>query len=282
MPDDVENDPPEPDRREVESRLPGRGQREIEDGQGIEGGREAARGLRRRRRRQLALTALAVAAALGGILLATSGSGGSSSRPGGRANTAQTISSLLAGIPQSANVLGRPAAPVTLRWFGDLECPYCREFTLGALSSIIQRWVRSGRLKIEYLSMETATREPKTFETQQVAALAAGLQDKMWNFIETFYYEQGEEDSGYVTEQYLHRIASQIPRLNVALWTEDRSDPELAIQVEADKRAAARLRFRGTPSFQIGRAQGAMYPFTPRSLTNPQSFDDAVEELSRA
>ncbi len=120
-----------------------------------------------------------------------------------------------------------------MQYFGDLECPICKKFTLGALPTIIQKWVRTGKLKIEYRSLETATREPEVFKTQQVAALAAGKQNKMWNFIETFYHEQGEEDSGYVTESYLQNIASQVPGLNLAQWTSDRSNPELANQVTA-------------------------------------------------
>src|ERR1700685_2396304 len=69
--------------------------------------------------------------------------------------------------------------------------------------SIIDSYVRNGKVKIEYRSMETATRDPDTFDIQQVAALAAGQQDKLWNFIELFYHEQGKEDSGYVTESFL-------------------------------------------------------------------------------
>ncbi len=40
---------------------------------------------------------------------------------------------MVGGIPQSGNTLGAPNAPVTLQYFGDLECPICKEFTLGAL-----------------------------------------------------------------------------------------------------------------------------------------------------
>ena len=80
--------------------------------------------------------------------------------------------------------------------------------------------MRTGKLRIEYRSMETATREPEVFKTQQVAAYAAGKQNKAWNFIETFYHEQGEEDSGYVTEKYIQGIASQVPGLNLAQWTQ--------------------------------------------------------------
>ena len=105
-------------------------------------------------------------------------------------------------------MLGNPNAPVTLAYFGDLECPICKEFTLGALPSIIQKQVRTGKLKIEYRSLETATHEPEIFKTQQIAALAAGKQNKMWNFVETFYHEQGEENTGYVTESYLQELAA--------------------------------------------------------------------------
>ena len=68
------------------------------------------------------------------------------------------ISALLAGVPQSANALGQAAAPITLEYFGDLQCPFCRDFSLGVLPSIIQRWVRDGTLRVEYRALETATR----------------------------------------------------------------------------------------------------------------------------
>ncbi len=69
--------------------------------------------------------------------------------------------------------------------------------------------------------METATREKETFQTQQIAALAAGKQNLMWNFVELFYHEQGEEDSGYVTESYLQGLAAQVPGLNLSQWSEN-------------------------------------------------------------
>jgi protein-disulfide isomerase len=84
-----------------------------------------------------------------------------------------------------------------------LQCPFCRDFTLEVLPSMIERWVRAGDLRIEYHALETATREPEVFVAQQVAALAAGWQDRAWHFIETFYREQGEEGSGYVTDGFL-------------------------------------------------------------------------------
>jgi protein-disulfide isomerase len=238
---------------------------------------------RRKRLKQLAIVTAIVVAGLV-VVFATAGGSILPPKPGSvqATTTEQSITALLAGIPQRANTLGAPTAPITLRWYGDLECPYCRAFTLQALPYIIRHWVRGGVLRIEYLSMETATREPKVFETQQIAALAAGTQNKMWNFIETFYHEQGEEDSGYVTERYLRGLASQVPGLNLSLWGEDRYDPQLAGQVAAERQAAIRARYPGTPTFLIGQTGGVMVRFDRGSLSNPRLFNHAIEYLIRA
>jgi protein-disulfide isomerase len=191
-------------------------------------------------------------------------------------NDNNEISALLAGIPQSANTLGQPAAPVTLAYFADLQCPYCRDFSLEVLPSIIERWVQTGKLRIESHALQTATHEPEVFMAQQVAALAAGRQDKAWHFIETFYAEQGEEGSGYVTDAYLQGIASQLTGLDLARWTSDRSDPKLANEIAGDARAAENAGLTGTPSFLIGASGGAMNGFSP---SDPTSFDAAIEGL---
>jgi protein-disulfide isomerase len=191
-------------------------------------------------------------------------------------NENNEIAVLLAGIPQSANALGQSAAPVTLAYFADLQCPYCRDFSLEILPSIIERWVGAGKLRIEYRALETATRDPDVFITQQVAALAAGRQERAWHFIETFYVEQGEENSGYVTDAYLQGIASQVTGLDLARWANDRRDPELANEITDDARTAENAGLTGTPSFLIGASGTPISEFSP---TDPASFATAIEGL---
>jgi protein-disulfide isomerase len=247
---------------------------------------ETASAARRKRLSQLGIVVGVVVVAIVVVLIATGGGGSSKTPP--KPGTAQAsssereVTSLVGGIPQNGNTLGSPTAPVTLQYFGDLECPICKDFTLGALPSIIQKWVREGKVKIEYRSLETATREPEVFRTQQVAALAAGKQNKMWDFLETFYHEQGEEDSGYVTEKYLQGIATQVPGLNLSQWTSDRSEPALANQVATDAQAASNAGFTGTPSFLIGKTGGAMTKLEYASLTDPTSFNQAIEQQLKA
>jgi protein-disulfide isomerase len=239
----------------------------------------------RTRMTQLAIVVSVVVAGIVAILIATAGSGAVKQIAPETAQARSVdsaVTTLLAGLPQSGNVLGRPTAPVTLEYFGDLECPVCRSFTVNALPSIIGKWVRGGQLRIEYHSLETATREPEVFKSQQVAALAAGKQQKMWNFIETFYHEQGEEDSGYVTEGYIQSIAKQVPGLNLTQWTSERNDPTLAGQVESDAQAANSDGFNGTPSFLIGRSSGAMTKLEPNSYSQAAPFEQAIEKLAKS
>jgi len=245
----------------------------------------AASAKRRTRLTQLGIVVAVVVVAVVVILIATGG-GSKSGLPTSKHEenaTVAEISKLLGGIPQSGNALGSPTAHVTLKYFSDLECPICKEFTLGALPPVIQQWVRSGKLRIEYHSMETATREPEVFHTQQVAANAAGKQNKAWNYIETFYHEQGEEDSGYVTEQYLQGIARQVPGLNLTKWMTDRGDAELSNEVETDKQIANNEGFTGTPSFLIGHTGGATskldYTTAP---SDPAFVNEAVEKLLKS
>jgi protein-disulfide isomerase len=245
----------------------------------------AARAARRTRLTLLGVVMAVVVTGIVIVLIATSG-GGAVTRIAPESRDARIatneVTALLAGIPQSGDALGRPTAPVTLQYFGDLECPVCRSFTVQALPSIIQKWVRTGMLRVEYRSLETATREPEVFKTQQIAALAAGMQNKMWNFLETFYHEQQEEDTGYVTENYIQGIARQVPGLNLPQWIGNRNEAALANQLSSDEQTANSQGLNGTPAFLIGRSGGATSKLEPSSLTTPGSFNDAIEKLVKS
>jgi protein-disulfide isomerase len=193
-----------------------------------------------------------------------------------------TVERLLGGIPESGNELGYANAPVTMQIFGDLECPICRELALGALPGVIRHDVRTRKLRIEARALETATREPATFYSQQVAALAAGRQTKFWYFTEIFYREQGREDSGYVTNAYLRGIARQVPNLDFSAWSTARSDPLLTEQVVRDEHAAFMDGFIGTPSFLLGRTGGRLRPLEAPSLQASGSLEAAVAKVLRS
>lgn len=240
---------------------------------------------RRRRLMQIGGIALVAVVVIGiAVAVGTSNSGSGKPPPPSKKTTAE-VNDLLAGIPQSGNVLGNPNAPVTLVYFSDLECPICQEFTLGAFPTIIQKYVRSGQVKVEYRSMKTATREPTVFLEQQAAALAAGKQNLLWHYVENFYHHQGAEDSGYVTPEFLKQRAQEISGLSVAKWEEERHDPKLSEQVEKDIEASSENGFNGTPSFLLvknGKTK-KLESFTNQQLTEAAAlFGPEIEKMLKS
>jgi len=121
---------------------------------------EAERVLGERRRRWWMFAGILVAAVVVvGVLVAVGSSGGRSGLlPRSQASrTYRQVEGLLAGVPQSGVRLGDRGAAVTMTYVGDLECPYCRAFTLNVLGKFIPRFVRTGEVKVVYRSLCTAS-----------------------------------------------------------------------------------------------------------------------------
>ncbi|MBV9716700.1 MAG: thioredoxin domain-containing protein [Solirubrobacterales bacterium] len=244
---------------------------------------QAEKARRDRRLRMLGGVVL-IAAAIVAVAIAVSSSGGGSktAKPNSsQAKSSQTtVDTLLAGIPQSGMTLGSPSAKVTVTEFGDLECPICQEFALSAENQIIQSDVRSGKVKLVYRSLQTASSEspiPNVFSTQQKAAYSAGLQHRGWYYVELFYHEQGQEGTGYVTESYLSGLAQQIPGLNYQEWQLDRNSPTVTAQLTADTQAAQAKNFTGTPSVVVKGPRGEQ-DFT--NLEDFGTYQSAINSVS--
>jgi protein-disulfide isomerase len=238
---------------------------------------EQARAERARRTRRLRMLGGVVVGGVAVVVAAiaiSSGGGASASAPKPSSTSAKqaaaTVNTLLAGIPQSGNTLGSPNAPVTVTEFGDLVCPVCKAFALGSENQLIANDVRSGKVKLVYRALETAsqTANNSMFVPGQAAALAAGNQKRAWNYIDLFYREQGDETTGYVTPAYLQGLAGQIPGLNYSQWNSDRQSSTLSSQVTADEAAAQASGYDSTPTIVVKGAKSQAQPI----VGNPTSY----------
>jgi protein-disulfide isomerase len=224
----------------------------------------AERARQQRRFRMLGGTVLAVAVVLAVVIVisvtgSSNGPNAAVTGPPAR-NAAAAVESALSAIPQSGSRLGSPSAKVTVTEFGDLECPICKDFALGAESTLISNDVRSGKVALVFRSLCTATcngPNPSAFPTQQAAAEAAGLQNRQWDYILLFYHLQGSETTSYVNDSYLDGLARLIPGINYAKWLSDRSSGSLTTQVTSDQQAAAAKGFNSTPTLLIQGPKGA-------------------------
>ena len=227
---------------------------------------EKARQERERRQRRLRMIGgvVIVAVAVVVIAIAISSGGGHKGGLAKGATATKTVSqvqSLLSGIPQDGARLGNPNAPVTLTYYGDLQCPVCQAFTLNGFKQLISNDVRQGKVQVVYKALETATHDQQTFNLQQVAALAAGQQKRFWNYVGLFYHQQGEENSGYVNEAYLDSLAQQAG-LNTNTWRSDRSSSSLTAQIPADANQAASVGANATPTLVFKGPKGQAQPIS--------------------
>jgi protein-disulfide isomerase len=232
-------------------------QKEAAKAQRIALAQAQAEAARRARTLRLGLVVLAAVVVVAALVIISSSGGGKSPSSKASSATASAVDALLVGIPQSGTTLGSPTAPVTVTEYGDLECPFCADFANGAENNLISSDVRSGKVKLVYRSLQTATQDPQVFSTQQSAAYAAGAQDRALNFIELFYNEQGAEGSGYVTAGYLDGLAKQIPGLNYAKWLAASKAATYSDAVLADEQAAAKLGFNSTPTIVVSGPKGS-------------------------
>jgi protein-disulfide isomerase len=214
----------------------------------------SAEQVRRANRIRLLLMAVGVAAILVAGLVAISRLGGDEPTADGPEasdldRTAALVDRSFVGIPQSGAVLGDPKAPVTLIEFADLQCPYCALVaTEGALPEVIDRYVRTGKINIE-LKLTKAL-GPDSVKAASVAAAAAD-QDRMWQFAELFFFNQGAENSGYVTPAFLRSIATRVKGLDAARAVEEAVSPRVRGRIDEWARQATTANVPGTPAFYL-------------------------------
>jgi protein-disulfide isomerase len=220
---------------------------------------EQAENARRQRRLQIFGGAIALVVIIVVAAVIIGSSGGGALKKGKEASATVTqVNQILNGMPQSGTQLGNPNAPVTMTYWGDLQCPVCADFTQStAFSQLLTSLVRTGKVKINYRSVETATQDLPTFQTQQAAAYAAGKQNRFWNYAELFYRQQQTENSGYVNESFLTGLANQAG-VNVSQWKAARNDPSLVSQVNTDISSAQSQQVSSTPTVQFKGPKGAL------------------------
>lgn len=230
----------------------------------------------RRRRRRILLGLVAGAAAIVAVVLVLASSGGDDApAPGpgqGAANAAATLS-LLDGIPQQGMWLGRPGAPLTLVEYADMQCPACGAYSDQAFPAIVKDYVRTGKLRIE-LRLQSFLGPDSVTAASAVAA--ASMQDRAWTFVDLFYRNQGTENSGYVTDDFLAGLADSIPGLDAARMLRDARGAQARTIVEQGAAAFSAAGFEGTPSFQIGATGGTLRPLEVTSF-EPEQFRAAID-----
>jgi protein-disulfide isomerase len=202
---------------------------------------------------------LAAAVVVVAIAIVVSSGGGSSGKPagagaGGALEGVADTKSLIGGIPQQGITLGKADAPVTIVEFADPQCPFCKEYTLNEMPALVQKYVRTGKAKME---LRLLTFIGPDSLTAAGVLTAAGQQDKLWNATDLFYRNQGEENSGYVTDDFLTEVLTGAGA-DAAKAIAAAGGPAAGAEIGAAKTAASRYGVSGTPTILVGPTGGEL------------------------
>jgi protein-disulfide isomerase len=205
-----------------------------------------------RSRRLLVLAGAIGAAAVLAVVLIVVATGNSShtattTDSSGTNGTPARPSVLFAGIPQQGDTVGKPAAPAKMLVFEDPQCPYCQQWTLDTLPTVVDEFVRSGRLTLVYRGIEVIG--PNS-EKGLRAVFAAGRQNKLWNFSSALYDVQGAENSGWITDDVIRSAAAAAGADGAAILGASSSN-EVSAQLALAGREAQIFQVRGTPTFVL-------------------------------
>jgi protein-disulfide isomerase len=211
--------------------------------------------------------AAVVAAALVGVSLVRSNTG---STPPVTPNPVVDLN----GIPQVGRFLGSPKAPVTLVEYADPQCPGCRAYTETIFPVVVNQYVRTGKVRIEFRGYPFLGKDSvKGYRF----LLAAARQNKLWNLQEAMYRHQGAENSGWVTDDLIRRLAARIPGLDVDRLFTDAERSDIRSDAEGAADAASEAGIPGTPSFLVQLGDSPPYLIKVRSAQEMQAaLDDAL------
>ncbi|HZV75178.1 MAG TPA: thioredoxin domain-containing protein [Conexibacter sp.] len=241
-----------------------------------ERGRAAAAQARRRQRLWILGGALALAAAIVVVIAIAAGGNNSTKLKQGEVIPGQAeATALFAGIPQNGITLGDPRSPVTFVEFADLQCPFCREYTAQVMTTLVNQYVRTGKMKMQFRNVAFIGTD--SARAAQMAA-AAGRQNRLWPYVDIFYTNQQQENSGYVTDDFLRRIGAGVKGLDVEKAMSDRGLPEVQRQLNDAQTEWQTNGFTGTPSFLVGPTGGRLAALDVRSF-DPGTFTSAIDKV---
>jgi protein-disulfide isomerase len=231
-----------------------------------------------------AVAGLVIAAVIVGIALAVGGNSSPSSSSttpaiGSLKNAlpfAETVQREFKGIPQHGLVLGSPKAPLTMVQYIDLQCPACRAYETSVQPSIVQEFVRTGKLKIE--ARPIAFIGPDSIPARK-AMIAASNQNRAFNFAQITYANQGTENTGWLNDTFIQHAAASVPGMDVRALLDDQNSTLVTNATHRIDAQANADKLSETPTLLIGKTGSKLKKVSSSAPFNAAELAAAIRGL---
>jgi protein-disulfide isomerase len=144
-------------------------------------------------------------------------------------------------------MLGRPASPLTMVEFTDLQCPFCKRFRDTAFDRIKAEYIDKGLLR--FVTRDFPLDMHANAALAARASRCAGEQDHFWDLRETLL-----ANSSKLTPEFIDATAASA-KLDMQAFRTCLESTQTEEAVQRDLAAGRAAGVEGTPTFIVGRTQ---------------------------
>ncbi len=151
--------------------------------------------------------------------------------------------------------IGEANAPVTIAYWSDYQCPFCKQFETTAFQQIMENYVKTGKVKVVFKDFQFLGND-SVVDALYARAVWDLYPEQYFAWREAMFQKQDAEgDQGFGDEASVKALTGTIAGIDagkVAQATIDKKD-QYQKQVDADKTEGGTFGIKGTPGFIIGK-----------------------------
>ena len=144
-------------------------------------------------------------------------------------------------------VLGNVNAPLTMIEFGDYQCTYCKKFFSETEGSIIENYVKTGKVKILFKDFIVVGGDSTNAAN---AAHCANDQKMFWSYHSILYNNWDGEGTGWASFERLHEFANKLG-LDMNEFSECMSESKWEELINSSQKDWRIIGVTATPTFFI-------------------------------
>ncbi|MFB6181994.1 MAG: DsbA family protein [Candidatus Magasanikbacteria bacterium] len=153
---------------------------------------------------------------------------------------------------QGEPAIGEKDAPVTMAYWYDYQCPFCKRFETRTLSKLVNDYVKKGKLRIIFKNFAFLGQDSNTAAIVSEAVWRTNP-DKWFEWHKKMYEKQDGENSGWGSKEDILKMTETISGINVSEVKQVLNSKKSQLQQEAkqDKSEGRKFGVRGTPGFVL-------------------------------
>lgn len=155
-------------------------------------------------------------------------------------------------------VLGSSNALVTIYYFADFQCPFCREFELGGLDGLRADFIETSEVRLVFKDLAILGDDSWT-AAQASQHVWTTTPDLYWTWHRAIFEAQGAERDGWARAENLVALSANVEGIDAEGMSSALADARYLEEARDDQAQGNAAGVRGTPSLVIdGRVYNAL------------------------